>query len=114
MSLSLGNVGLILADGDSDVNGDLPISPDTQEAVVSTLSIASSALLFVIVAGAGECDYGLFLSYFCLRFVGMFCCAVTGRSGDFFCLSDIAFALLMYVSSTCCLSLAPLLFSASR
>lgn len=33
---------------------EVPISPEQQESIISVLSVASSALLLVIVGGAGE------------------------------------------------------------
>lgn len=57
-------MGLIIAEGGGEANVDLPISSDAQEAVVSTLSVASSVLLFVIIAGSGESD-GLFYHFSC-------------------------------------------------
>lgn len=64
MSLTLGNVGQILADGESDA-GSMPISSETQDNIISALSVASSLLLFTIIGVSGECCLGDLFCWVC-------------------------------------------------
>lgn len=66
---------------------DLPVSPEQQESIISVLSVASSALLLIIIGGAGEKGQGK--ESRCRSVRMRYCCSCCVKS---------ACSLLVYVS----------------
>lgn len=71
---------------------DLPVSPEQQESIISVLSVVSSALLLIIIGGAGEGGHGkLKIALICCTF--LYCRSATCR-----CLGRLCFGACGWIS----------------